>query len=1310
MSGLVRSIRNWSCLAVALVMLTSVASSAVFTAVASGNFNAAATWGGAAPNINNTVDQINIPAGITVTLDNNVTINGLLASMTVAGMLTGGANSTLTVMQGSLAGAGTINVGTLNMGVTSALSFTGALTVEYLNNASTVIQSAANLTVTRGLNLTGGVFTTATGGTTTLANDATITLSGGLLAINGGALALANNYNVRYTTTAATTGLELSGAGLRTVMFDVPVGTAVTLGNNLVIGANGGLNLSGGTLMLNGRDLTINGALTSAANTAIISTSASSIVINSATGSTGALNFTGVGNAVKNLTVNIGQNNVTTIMGAVNVTNMLTLTSGTLRFVNSTLTLSGGVTGAGSLSGDATSNLVVNTVGGIQTPLRFAADGQTINDLTVNVGAANAVRLGSALVVNGTTSLMNGNLNISDVTLTLNGAVTGAGQFIINAASGLIVETNAGLTNALNFSGSTIGALTINTDAGQTVMLGTDLIVAQALSLQGGTLVLNGNDLTVAGDILASANGSIRSTSASNITLSSVTGTTGALNFSGVGNAVGNLIVNVGAANTARITGTLDVVNGLNLQSGTLNFAGSTLNLMGPVTGTGSLSGSSTSNLVVNSASGVGSGLRFATGGQTLNNLTINSGAGTTVRLLSDLVVTGATTLTSGNLDISDNDLAIGGALTGTGTIVSNAGSGLMINTPGGLTSPVTVTGGTIGAFGVNVGTGNSVILGSDLNVLNTLTLNSGVLNLNGNDLTVDGNIVGGVTGSVRSTVASNISLTGSNGTTGILNFADGSEVGNLLVDVGATNSAIIGGNVDVMNTLNLTSGTLDFSGADLTLNGLVTGTGMLSADSTSNLTINTIGGLASGLRFANGGQTLNNLTVNVGASNTVVLASDLVVNGTTTLTGTLDISDMDFTLGGALSGTGSILANANSSLSIMNEAGLTSALNLTGSSLGRLMVDVGNNASVMLGNDLNITQMLDLENGMLDLNGNDLNITGTIDATGTGRIASSNTSNISITSTSQTISRLMFDATANTVNNLTIAVGNTGSVMLGSDATVDGVLNLTSGRLNIADNVLEIGTNGSIVGASTTSYIQTALNGSVSMAVDAGASVATVFPVGTNLGFFPAAIMLAQGSASGNVNVGVRQGVFSHGTSGSLLSATESVVNATWDITSDITSNLRMNMELAWQAAAEANGFNRTQAFISHYVNGNWDASAMAAARTRADGMYSIERDNVQSLSPFAVFDGATTDVAADITGSYNLYPSPATDVITIENLASAVSMNIDIVDAQGRVVASSVMNGTRHDISLSALSSGVYFVKLHNETSIATMRFIKM
>ncbi len=69
-------------------ILTNTTYAAVFTAVASGKFSNTATWtGGVTPPTTLLLDQIVIPSGITVDMDNNLTINGASASLTVEGIL-----------------------------------------------------------------------------------------------------------------------------------------------------------------------------------------------------------------------------------------------------------------------------------------------------------------------------------------------------------------------------------------------------------------------------------------------------------------------------------------------------------------------------------------------------------------------------------------------------------------------------------------------------------------------------------------------------------------------------------------------------------------------------------------------------------------------------------------------------------------------------------------------------------------------------------------------------------------------------------------------------------------------------------------------------------------------------------------------------------------------------------------------------------------------------------------------------------------------------------------------------------------------
>jgi hypothetical protein len=68
--------------------VNSISKSATFTAVSSGIWSDPATWvGGVSPAIINTIDQITIPIGITVTIDNNTILNGAFTSIDIEGTL-----------------------------------------------------------------------------------------------------------------------------------------------------------------------------------------------------------------------------------------------------------------------------------------------------------------------------------------------------------------------------------------------------------------------------------------------------------------------------------------------------------------------------------------------------------------------------------------------------------------------------------------------------------------------------------------------------------------------------------------------------------------------------------------------------------------------------------------------------------------------------------------------------------------------------------------------------------------------------------------------------------------------------------------------------------------------------------------------------------------------------------------------------------------------------------------------------------------------------------------------------------------------
>jgi hypothetical protein len=64
-------------------------------------------------------------------------------------------------------------------------------------------------------------------------------------------------------------------------------------------------------------------------------------------------------------------------------------------------------------------------------------------------------------------------------------------------------------------------------------------------------------------------------------------------------------------------------------------------------------------------------------------------------------------------------------------------------------------------------------------------------------------------------------------------------------------------------------------------------------------------------------------------------------------------------------------------------------------------------------------------------------------------------------------------------------------------------------------------------------------------------------------------------------------------------------------------------------------------------------------------------------------------------------LYPNPADETLHVLNFEG----QIVVLDAQGRVVATSEISSTQNQISVSNLTAGVYFAVINGQT----LRFVK-
>ncbi len=84
-----------------------------------------------------------------------------------------------------------------------------------------------------------------------------------------------------------------------------------------------------------------------------------------------------------------------------------------------------------------------------------------------------------------------------------------------------------------------------------------------------------------------------------------------------------------------------------------------------------------------------------------------------------------------------------------------------------------------------------------------------------------------------------------------------------------------------------------------------------------------------------------------------------------------------------------------------------------------------------------------------------------------------------------------------------------------------------------------------------------------------------------------------------------------------------------------------------------------------------------------------------------------ATAGISENEKQAINIYPNPATDILTIENIGESA---LTITNIEGKIIHNTTINGTQK-IDVSAFESGVYFLSLIsiNSGNTATQKFLK-
>lgn len=630
------------------------------------------------------------------------------------------------------------------------------------------------------------------------------------------------------------------------------------------------------------------------------------------------------------------------------------------------------------------------------------------NDVII-IGSAFTVNLDQNVEIDGLLSTLqvDGTLsssNSSDLMLT-QGTLLGAGAITVD-------ELEFGTLAIVTYTGN----ITANsfTAAAASITLATNLVVTQTLNLTSGSLIVgtggtlslqNNSSIIVDGGTLNVAGSGVLSLTGNYNVVYNGSSTSTGLELSGSG--LDDVTISLdNASQSVTLSNNLTVNGSLNIQGGQMNTGGNDVTLNGGfnVSGSGSITSSNGSDFTLGGSTG--GSLAFSSTGNNVNNFTINLPGSAVVNLNSDLNITGSLNNTSGTLDITDIDLAITGNITGNGTIRSNANSSLVLDGNASITGMLNIattgstTGGIIGDLEIDLANGTTVMLGTDLTVNGMLTLGAGSLVINGNELTIAGNLSAAGTGTIGGSATSSLSVMTSGNVTGDLTFTSGSQMlEDLTIEVSNNGSVSLGSNLTINGMLDLASGNLNTNGNTITAgagseiminsDATVLGTGNFNGSAGYDLTV--MGSSDVNIGIFGSGSGMNNLVVDLdNSTSSVTIGNDLTVNGTLDLQGgSLNLSGNDLTLNGDISGgvNGSITSSANSTITVNSATSTTGGLSFsgTGSTVGTLVVNIQDGGMLSIFSDLTVNGDLDFMSGMVLLTDGNLTIATSGTITGSG-------------------------------------------------------------------------------------------------------------------------------------------------------------------------------------------------------------------------------------------------------------------------------------------------------------------------------------
>lgn len=285
----------------------------------------------------------------------------------------------------------------------------------------------------------------------------------------------------------------------------------------------------------------------------------------------------------------------------------------------------------------------------------------------------------------------------------------------------------------------------------------------------------------------------------------------------------------------------------------------------------------------------------------------------------NDAIIRGDIKQMSGWIDLNGNDLTIEGDYSNTsdGGFRGDAASSLIIKSTSNWSSDLWFDDNTedLDNLHLNMGEGMSVNLMSDLSIHGDLMLEEGELKImgsselmmeNGSNVMVDGGSLSTSNGTFNGDNSYNVWYMGSADGTGIEMTGSGLNDVNLDLDE-EEGMVAMDQNYTVNGTLHLMNGNWDMNGKNLTLMGDFhsTSTGWMMGDENSDLNVAGSASWTDTMFFADNGNSLDQLYLNISGGNHMMLGSDLSVNTLNLNNGSLLIYDNMVTInsGGTMTG-----------------------------------------------------------------------------------------------------------------------------------------------------------------------------------------------------------------------------------------------------------------------------------------------------------------------------------------------------------------------------------------------------------------------